>query len=312
MHTVNTVSGPLAVDQLGVTLMHEHVCMASAGMFLDSRVQLDHAARLALAVARLQAAKASGIDTVVDATPIDLHRDAAFIKEAAEGADIQIVCSTGLYTEEHGQPSHFKHMSAQQVSDLFVHELTDGIGATGIRAGVIKVATSEHGVTDVERKTLEAAADAQARTGVPIITHTSAGFGVEQAKILTGAGATPGKVMIGHVDHKYSSWGYFERILRTGVNIAFDRCGLQVFLPDTVRAALIAALIDLGLHDRVFVSMDSVCVQTGPVSEFEKDAPEPLTYVAGDFAAILARYGVSAATLQSMLTANPARLFGAA
>ena len=47
--------------------------------------------------------------------------------------------------------------------------------------------------------------------------------------------------MIGHVDHEYSSYSYYERILRTGVNIAFDRCDLQPFMPDTIRAALICS-----------------------------------------------------------------------
>jgi phosphotriesterase-related protein len=310
MGMVNTVSGQIETSELGVTLMHEHICMASEGMLLDSRLVLDPAARLERAVAKVSAAREVGVRTIVDATPIDLNRDAAFIKEVSDAARVNIICSTGLYSETNGQPSYFKHMSSQDQSDLFVHEITEGIGTTGVRAGVLKCATSEHGVTDVERKTLEAVADAQRRTGVPVITHTSAGFGVEQAQILTGAGATPGQVMIGHVDHKFSSYAYFERILRTGVNMAFDRCGLQIFLPDTVRAAWIAGLIGAGHQERLFLSMDSVSVQTGPPSKYELDAPEPLVHVVTDFAGLLGHYGVGRDTLHSLLTANPARLFG--
>jgi phosphotriesterase-related protein len=307
---VNTVLGPVSTHALGVTLMHEHVCMGSQGLLLDSRLVQDPHLRFDRAVTRLRAAKDAGIDTIVDATPIDLNRDAAFLREAAEASGLNIVCSTGLYSESDGQPAHFKRMTAAEQSELFVHELTEGIGSTGIRPGVLKCATGEHGVSDVERKTLEAVADAQSKCPVPIITHTSAGFGVDQAKILTDAGAIPDRVMIGHVDHKFSSFSYYERILRTGVNIAFDRCGLQVFLPDAVRAAMVAALIDLGLGDRLFLSMDSVSVQLGKPSKYELDAAEPLVHLVTGFADQLARRGVGRDTLTRLLTANPARLFG--
>src|SRR4051812_8450308 len=98
---------------MGITLMHEHVCMASEGMLLDSRLRIDRADQLSAAIGRLAAAREVGIRTIVDATPIDLNRDAQFIKEAAEGADLNIVCSTGIYNESDGQPAHFKRMSAQ-------------------------------------------------------------------------------------------------------------------------------------------------------------------------------------------------------
>jgi phosphotriesterase-related protein len=77
MQIVNSVLGPLDVAAMGVTLMHEHVCMGSDGLLLDSRLVIDHADRLGRAVARLQAARLAGITTIVDATPIDLNRDAA-------------------------------------------------------------------------------------------------------------------------------------------------------------------------------------------------------------------------------------------
>jgi phosphotriesterase-related protein len=306
MTSVNTVRGPIDASALGVTLMHEHICLAFGPPPEpppSRRGLLDEAAR------KLTAAKALGIDTVVDATPIDLDRDAAFLRESSEESGVHVVCSTGLYTEHHGQPEPYRSMSVQEKVDLFVHEITEGIGDTGIRAGVLKCAIGEGGISPLEAATLEAVANAQTRTGVPVITHTSGGGGLEQAKLLTGAGADPKRVMIGHVDHKYSSYSYYERILRTGVNIAFDRCGLQPFMPDSIRAALIAGLVDVGHQDRVFLSMDSICARIGEPSEFERDAPEPLVHLMTTFADLLDRYGVDRATFETILTANPARLF---
>jgi phosphotriesterase-related protein len=306
---VQTVSGPLAVAELGTTLMHEHICMGSEGMLLDSRFEMP-SDRFERAVRQLKTARQAGVDSMVDATPIDLNRDAGFLKEVADASGMNIICATGLYFDGHGLPAHFKSMSLQDLTDLYVCELTDGIGRTGVRAGVLKVATGEQGITPADRKSLEAAAVAQQATGVPIITHTSGGFGVEQAKALVESGADPAKVMIGHVDHKFSSFSYLERILRTGVNIAFDRCGLGIFLPDSLRAALVAGLIDIGFGNRVFLSMDSVLVQYGPVSAFEADAKEPLVYVVGAFADTLKRFGVDRDQQQAILGDNPARLFG--
>jgi phosphotriesterase-related protein len=308
--TINTVLGTIPITDMGVTLMHEHICVSSEGALLDSRIVDDRADRLATAVDKLVAAQGVGVETIVDATPIDLNRDASFIREAAEAAGMNIVCSTGLYLESHGQPAHFKHMSAQELSDLFVHEVTVGIGDTGVQAGVLKCASGVGEITAAEVKTMEAIADAQSKTGVPVITHTSGGMGVEQARILTDNGATPGRVMIGHVDHKRSSFSYYERILQTGVNMAFDRCGLQVFLPDTVRAALIAGLIAAGLQDRLFLSMDSASSRIGEPSALEIGAPEPLVYLMTDFTELLGSYGVGPGTVRTLLTANPARLFG--
>ncbi|WP_422335200.1 phosphotriesterase family protein, partial [Rhodococcus sp. (in: high G+C Gram-positive bacteria)] len=268
-NSVNSVTGELALGELGVTLMHEHVTIGSEGIFLDSRFRLDVDERFREATRSLEAAKAHGINTMVDATPIELCRDASFLRDVSEATGMNIVCATGLYMESHGVPAHFKHMPLGDLADLYVEEITNGIGDTGVRAGVIKVATSEQGVDDLNRKLLEAAADAQRRTGVPIITHTSGGHAIEQAKTLVAAGAEPTQIMIGHIDHKYSSFSYYERILRTGVNIAFDRCGLQIFLPDSVRAGLIASLLDAGLQDRIFLSMDSVSAHIGPKSKFD-------------------------------------------
>jgi phosphotriesterase-related protein len=306
------VLGPIEVATLGTTLMHEHVCMGAEGILLDSRVELDPNEWFTQAVARLTAAKRVGVATIVDATPIDLNRDAAFLREVSEASGVAVVCSTGLYTETHGLPAHFKYMPRDELAALFVHEITAGIGSTEVRAGVIKVATGEHGIGEHDTKSLEAAAAAQAVTGVPIITHTSGGFGVEQAKILVGAGANPAQIMIGHVDHKRSSFSYLERILRTGVNLAFDRCGLGVYLPDAVRAALVAGLIDVGYRERLFLSMDSVSVHIGPPSPYELDAPEPMVYLVTDFAGLLVRHGVAPEVFASVLTDNPARLFAPA
>jgi phosphotriesterase-related protein len=308
--TVETVTGPRPVADLGVTLVHEHVTVTAEGYLLDSRVHVDRDAVRREAIEKLSAAKAAGIDSIVDATPVELGRDVELIREVAEASGVTVVCCTGVYAESHGIPAHFKHRSAEWLTELYVHEIREGIGRTGIHAGAIKVATSPGGITDVERTVIAAAAAAQVETGVPIVTHTSGGAGVEQARLFLDHGALMPKIVIGHVDHKFSSLSYYERILRTGANLGFDRCGLSVWMSDEVRAGLIAGFVGMGQQDRVFLSMDSISAQTDEPTEFEAGAPEPLVYLVREFADRLERHGVPRETQRAMLTANPARLFG--
>lgn len=76
-----------------------------------------------------------------------------------------------------------------------VTELTEGIGGSGIKAGVLKLATSPGEITPMEKNFLTAAAHVQKETGCRIITHTSAGtMGTQQAKILIEQGATRRKL----------------------------------------------------------------------------------------------------------------------
>ena len=306
---VQTVTGPTPIADLGVTLVHEHVTVTAEGYLLDSRVHVDRDEVRREAIEHLSAAKAAGIDTLLDATPIELGRDVELIREVSEASGVTVICCTGLYAESHGIPAYFKHKSPEWLTELYVHEIEQGIGSTGIRAGAIKVATSPGGITDVERKAIQAAAAAQAATGVPIITHTSGGAGVEQARLFLEHGARMDKIVIGHVDHKFSSLSYYERILRTGANLGFDRCGLSVWMTDSVRAGLIAAFVDMGLQDRVFLSMDSISAQVDEPTEFEAGAPQPLVYLVTEFADLLEARGVPRAIQKAMLTANPARLF---
>ena len=77
-----------------------------------------------------------------------------------------------------------------------------------------------------------------------------------------------------------------------------------------VRAALVAGLLEVGFGDRLFLSMDSVSYQVGPPSAYERDAPQPMVHLMTDFADQLEARGVTREQFTTLLTANPARLFG--
>ncbi len=62
MPTVNTVLGPVDVNDLGFTLMHEHIRESSAGVPYTFPELFDHEEDVARGVAALNEAAAGGVE----------------------------------------------------------------------------------------------------------------------------------------------------------------------------------------------------------------------------------------------------------
>ena len=309
---MQSVLGEVKAEALGKTLVHEHIVAGMSGVFLDWRFAVDRQQIVDRACEVLKRARQHGLQTFIDATTMEMGRNPELLAEVSSRTGTTIVCSTGLYASQHGLPTHFRQMTVNEVADLYTEELMTGIAGTGIRSGVIKVATSSDEPTDSEVKVLQAAAIAQQRAGVPIITHTTGGGGDRQAAILIEQGVPAASLVIGHVDHKNSSLRYLARILRSGASIAFDRVGSEQFLPESIRAGLFAGLISEGYADQLFLSMDSSISWIGPVHPAAQAPPEPCIYLFVKFLPILRRMGVSDEVLEHVLVDNPRRLFLAA
>src|SRR6202046_2601783 len=161
MH-VQTVTGPIGLDQLGRTLMHEHLFIAFPGAEFDPTARFDRAEFVNEAVRRLQQLRVEhGVRSFVDPCPIELGRDAPLMREIAEKSEMNVVCTTGFYFEEMGLPIYWRARSVEEIAGLYIREITYGIGSSGIKAGAIKVATGAPAITALEHKFLEAARMAQ-------------------------------------------------------------------------------------------------------------------------------------------------------
>jgi phosphotriesterase-related protein len=271
MNKINTVLGAISPENLGVTLVHEHVVASYPGWECDPLSRpYDREKISRLCVRALEPVKAFGVKSIIDATPADLTRDIDVLKDVSEKLQINIICSTGRYTEEEGKWAYLKKRSQNKVGDMktelydgFMCEITKGIGTSGVKPGAIKVASGLNRISELEEAMLRAGAMASRETGLPVITHTQDGtMGPEQAGILTGEGADPKKIMIGHMCGN-PSLQYQIDVLNTGVNIAFDRFGLELFVPDRVRTAALAGLIGIGYTDRIMLSQDFMAVSFG-------------------------------------------------
>ncbi|NND68034.1 MAG: phosphotriesterase-related protein [Halioglobus sp.] len=320
---VHTVTGPVDVDDLGVTLMHEHILIGYPGWEADTvspgpnRDEI-----LAVATDKVQSMQALGIRSMLDPCPNDLGRDVELAAEVAARTGFNIICATGLYKEDEGGAPywHFRRAAGEGVTamaELFIRELTDGIGATGIRAGIIKVATGVGKITDYEYDVLSAAAIAAVQTGAPITTHTDQGtMGIEQQAFLVEKGVKPERIIIGHSCGS-DDCDYHMKILEGGSYLGFDRFGLDVLVPDEQRIAALTALLGRGQENGIVVSHDSVWCTRGmpfPLSLTEAFDPDILfnpTHFHRNIIPRLLASGATQAQIDTMLVDNPRRYFSA-
>jgi phosphotriesterase-related protein len=259
--TVHTVTGPVDASELGRTLVHEHLLVGFPGWHLDALApKFDRDAAFARAVDMLKRLRGDhGVETFLDPCPMDLGRDVRFMADVADASGMRIICTTGVYFEEQGLTYTFRNLPFEDMVAIFVKEITEGVGDSGIKAGAIKCATGAPHISDYERRMLTAAAQASLATGVPIITHTQDGCcGPEQLEIFTGEGVPAHRCLIGHSDGN-ADHAYHRRIVDGGAYIGFDRLGIEAMQPDATRVECIAKLVDAGFTDRVCLSHDSTC-----------------------------------------------------
>lgn len=305
---VQGVQGPIGTQALGLTLMHEHVALRTPGFAENYPFTFPRESVIEQASAELSQLRAKGIGTIVDLTTVDLGRDAGLLAEVSRRSGINIIAATGAY---HHVPAYFKPRTAERISRLFIGDLEQGIAGTGVRAGVIKCAIDEPGMTDEIRKLTEAAALAHLATGALISTHTSpAGrTGLAQAGVLAGLGVDLSRVVIGHcgdtTDH-----GYLRELLGMGTNLGLDRFGLTDYLDTGQRCEVVAALCADGFDDRLVLSHDAACF-SDVVSRRYRDQHLPdwrMDHIVDAILPRLRQLGVTESAIVNMTVANPARL----
>jgi phosphotriesterase-related protein len=319
--TVETVRGRIDASNLGFTLPHEHVCAGSAGFwqawpeFFGGKTNF-----INKAVEKLKEAKAGGVDTIVDVTPIDVGRDVRMLEEVSRKSGMQIVACTGHWLD----PSvSMKARSAEELTDFFTLEIERGIEGTDIKPGVIKVATDHEGVTPFLDKALRAAARASKATGVPVTTHTYAAdrIGEKQAAIFEEEGLSPASVCLGHCDDS-NDMDYLRGLVKRGYTIGMDHMpwGIQLEGAKTQplswqqRSENIKRLIDEGFGDRIFLSNDWYFgISIGPagfMEAAEKRNPDGLLFNNHKTIPYLKTLGVTHAQIRRITVENPRQFFG--
>lgn len=292
MKSVQTVTGPVSVDQLGVTLMHEH-------LFLDNSTMWERPASPALAALsekplslemigelryqpffnrdNLRLADVEecsqevglfrdlGGRTIVELTSAWNGRDPVKLREVAARAGVNVIMSSGYYLED-TYPPELKTMDVDALANHLVEELTTGVDGTGIRAGIIGEAGISKDMTALEVKMLRAQARAHGRTGIPLTIHTH-GWGRQCHRILdvvAEEGADLGGVILDHMNPSLHDLDYQRSLLSRGAYIEYDMIGMDYYYPhvdgqspsDPENAAALKQLIDDGFLRQLLLSHD--------------------------------------------------------
>jgi phosphotriesterase-related protein len=316
MATIDTVRGPVDTADLGRVLMHEHVFVLTPEI-QDNYPAFDEEAEVASAVARLNELKANGIDTIVDLTAIGLGRYIPRIQRINAEADINIVAATGLYT--YNEVPHYFHFRGpgtildgpEVMVDMFVQDIQEGIADTGVKAGILKCATDEQGVTHGVERVLRAVAQAHRATGVPISTHTHAVTkrGLEQQDIFEQEGVDLSRVVIGHSGDT-TDVAYLEEVMARGSFLGMDRFGIDVILPFEERVQIVATLCERGHADQMVLSHDASCyIDWLPREAFELMPRWHYLHITKDVIPALKDRGVTDEQIDQMLIHNPKMVF---
>lgn len=318
MVAIKSILGDLDTGDLGFTLTHEHVWQSAAGVNVTYPAFFDRQSIVDKAIAQLREAYAEGVRTIVDVTTFDLGRDVTLTKDVALGSGINVIASTGFYVDI---PRIFWDADPDEVAQLFVKEIEVGIEETGIKAGIIKVASDaglDDGLTQAEEIVVRAAARASLETGTPITTHTNAlaRTGDLQVKIFESEGLDLNKVCIGH-SNDTTDIDYLSGLADKGVWLGLDTFpggNWDSRLPDwEQRTEVVKTLIDAGYGKRIMLSHDWCVIKPwgsrAQQEQVQRRNPDGYLFVTRRVLPRLEKMGCSRKLMNQIMVDNPRRFF---
>ncbi len=303
MKVLRTVSGDVSIRDTrlhGFVLAHEHLQIdlshnKSADNVLGAAEEAD-------IIADLEDAKIlNGLCMVADLSVPGSGRDVEALHRIATQAGISALAATGLYWEP--APAELADLAVDELAELMIREIEQGIGNTKIRAGAIKIGTDKGPPTPHATRVFAAAAAAAHTTGAAIITHTStpdqAAWQLEQ---LLRANVPPARLLISHL-HKFKTVEEITVIARQGVLLGIDQIGFASGPDLEALADLVATLCDLGFSDHLILSSDMA-----RRSRLRCHGGTSYGTVFSEFLPCLQARRVSSAQIEQMLHGNPLTL----
>jgi phosphotriesterase-related protein len=311
MAKIETVAGPVDEEQLGLTLPHEHIRTTTESVRANFPHLYDEQEELDKAVTQFKAVMERGVRTIVDPTCMDLGRDVRLAQRVVEATGIQLVMCTGVYGFRYTfLPPYFANREVDDLADVFVHDVEEGIEGTDVKAAFLKCAVDEPGITEDVDKVLRACARASQRTGRPIMSHShpDSRTGLKQMDVFDEEGVEPAKVLIAHTGDT-DDLEYIEQLLGRGCYIGMDRYGLDIFLPTAKRNATVVALCQRGHAERMMLSQDyCATIDWFPPELVAQMAPKwNFTFVLDEVIPTLKEAGVTQEQLDTMMVEAPRR-----
>lgn len=290
---IQTVCGPLAPANLGMSMIHEHLLcdvtppeLAAQGLpaveitpwnAADIRYQwcrhygnhilsnIDEMAE----EARLFAA--SGGSAIVELTVQGIKPDPLGLRVISLASGVHVIAGCGVYIESFAGEA-LTSRSTDELATLMIDSVRTGIADTDVRAGIIGEIGISAPATNGELRALTAASLAQRETGASIIVHPGRDplSPLQVIEHVRAAGGDVSRLVISHLDRTFSTAEQALRLVETGAVAEWDFFGIEssyypfapIDLPnDGMRLNLIAVLIARGYGAQVTMSQD-ICTKT--------------------------------------------------
>jgi phosphotriesterase-related protein len=336
------VTGLVSADELGVTLPHEHLLIEFSCRYSPAADEAELGPqpnlrdrwkllrqpagyRVNLIGTSVESAIeecgyfiAAGGRTVVDLTPRGAGDDVVGLRRIAKATGLNVIASTGYYIDA-ALPDWVRSASVTELADRLVSDVQTG-GTEGVRRGAIGEIAIE-GPTELELRCVQAAGQAQKRTGAPVFLHVMSGIlpayrdsTDEVIELYRREGGDLRRLVLCHQDGSGDDPHYQEKLLKRGIWLEYDTFGSEgvfafgdtyIQLPtDSQRIAELSQLIKIGFQSQLLISQD-VCYQTGKRSWGGWGLAHILDTLKPRFFA----GGISAAVFEALMRDNPRTLF---
>ena len=307
---MRTLTGDIEPAGLGRTLIHEHLAVDWGEMLGRPKVPFDRHEVAERMISRMTDLAATGFGAMTECTPYGAGRYVDLFHEVAQRGPIRIVGSTGFFHES-WCPMHplARALDLDGITDLMTREITEGMGGTLVRAGLIKVATGQDRISDLERKVLRAAARARTATGCPVLVHITNSMAIEVLDVFRAEGVAAEELIISHVGQMADPLAEVDALLDRGANFAFDRIGFAHFGTDSHWIGLIEHVARRGGLGQLMLSHDAGVIAHG----IELDPPSPpwddFGYIGRAFLPRLLREtSITESDVRTMVENNPQRV----
>jgi phosphotriesterase-related protein len=337
-NTVMTVLGPIASEELGVTLMHEHLLLDASPWFQeppeaskraaayqpvsieilgqlrnDPFMNLDNCRLFdeEAAIEEVGMFRRAGGQSVVDPTCRGIGRDPLALQRISCATGLHVVMGAGYYLQP-AHPPHVRSMSLEAIAEEIERDCVEGIA--GVRAGIIGEIGISKDFTSEEEKVLRAAARAQRRTGLPLEVHLP-GWERHGGRVLDTVAEEGGDIrftVLCHMNPSGADFDYQADLARRGAWLEYDMIGMDFYYADQSaqspsddeNALAIRRLRDAGLLGSVLISQD-VFIKI----QLVRYGGTGYAHILDHFVPRLRRHGFSEAEITTLLIDNPRRVF---
>ena len=337
---VQTVLGPITPSELGPTTTHEHLYMDFSFMYRPA--QDSPSEELADAPIALESLgwirrnyysnrsnlKLTDVDTtigevrkysevgggaIVDATLPAIGRKPEALARISRESGVHVIMGAGFYVEA-AHPEDMDERSVENLAREIVGDIVDGVGGSGVRAGIVGEIGCTWPLTPNERKSLSAAAIAQRETGAAILIHPGrhTDAPLEILEVLAKAGADISRVVMGHLDRTVFDFDTLQSLAASGCYLEWDLFGNEgsyypladIDMPnDAQRLDFIKRAADAGYADRIVIGQDIATKH-----RLVRYGGHGYGHILANIVPQMRRKGFSEDAIRAITVVNPARI----